>query len=509
MVQFECNQGAKAFIGNTFAGVVIVWVFVVTCLIFGVFTTGRITFLTMGLPLLTIFVLLIAGATLEGSYEGVQQYIGKWDVKILSLQPQLWNQACGQAFFSLGVGFGIMTAYASYNKRDQDVVVDAIVIAAADTFVSFIAGFAVFSILGNWAFRQGIPFQDLSSISGMSLAFVTYPVALAKLPAGRFWCALFFLTLFFLGLDSAFSMVEAVVTAVHDARKFNWINRVYILLGVCFVSLIFGVVYCLDNGLYTLDAVDFYMSTISLVFVGLLEAIAVGWVSGYQEQVAKVGAPAVVIHAWTWLFATVGGCQWGFWLGLSDGDFWGTVFAVWAVIFGSGWAYFYIDRSCMPGATDGERVWVLWMGNVEELREELNSVICPPGSKNMRIPLVWSLLIKYFACVALTVVLAITFNAHFGKYESYAEGYQAAGLLLSFLSVFFVVAGIVYPKIYDGFAPVDGRWAETEEDRVARGAPTALPMHEGSDWDNGPAGKGCAEYSPPPPPRCAWGAAEA
>ena len=54
------------------------------------------------------------------------------------------------------------------------------IIALADTFISFIAGFSVFMILGNFAYKQGVKFEDLRAISGLSLAFETYPVALSK-----------------------------------------------------------------------------------------------------------------------------------------------------------------------------------------------------------------------------------------------------------------------------------------------------------------------------------------
>jgi solute carrier family 6 amino acid transporter-like protein 5/7/9/14 len=48
------------------------------------------------------------------------------------------------------------------------------------------------------------------------LAFVAYPEALSRLPIPSMWSILFFIMLFFLGLDSEFALLETVLTAVYD-----------------------------------------------------------------------------------------------------------------------------------------------------------------------------------------------------------------------------------------------------------------------------------------------------
>ena len=52
---------------------------------------------------------------------------------------------------------------------------------------------------------------------GQGLAFVVYPTALAQLPLPWLWAILFFMMLFFLGLDSEFALLETALTAVYDA----------------------------------------------------------------------------------------------------------------------------------------------------------------------------------------------------------------------------------------------------------------------------------------------------
>lgn len=87
-----------------------VWVCVWLCLAFGSEWTGRVAYLTMGLPILFLFMFLGRSLALEGASDGIEEYIGKWDVSILREQPDVWSRAVSQIFFSLSVVMGTMPA---------------------------------------------------------------------------------------------------------------------------------------------------------------------------------------------------------------------------------------------------------------------------------------------------------------------------------------------------------------------------------------------------------------
>ena len=111
---------------------------------------------------------------------------------------------------------------------------------------------------------------------GIGLAFKAFPVAISKMPG--IWPVvvglLFFVTLLSLGIDSAFSLVEGVVAALHD--KFG-ISRLRASIGVCVVGFLAGLLFCTHAGLIWLDIVDHWINAYGLVGVGLFEAILVGW----------------------------------------------------------------------------------------------------------------------------------------------------------------------------------------------------------------------------------------
>ncbi len=85
--------------------VALTWSVIWLCLAWGIKTTGRITYVTMGLPAILIFVFLGRAVMLPGSETGIHAYIGEWDVSVLVQRPDCWSRAVSQIFYSVGVTF--------------------------------------------------------------------------------------------------------------------------------------------------------------------------------------------------------------------------------------------------------------------------------------------------------------------------------------------------------------------------------------------------------------------
>ncbi len=80
----------------------------------------------------------------------------------------------------------------------------------------FVAGFAVFSVLGYMSLKSGLPIDQVVK-SGPSLAFVAYPQAISLLPFLReVFGVIFFGTLVIAGISSGISLIEAFSRAVTD-----------------------------------------------------------------------------------------------------------------------------------------------------------------------------------------------------------------------------------------------------------------------------------------------------
>jgi len=252
----------------------ICWTLIVLCTWKGVKTVGKVVYVTVTLPWLMLIIFVVRGLTLPGAIDGVRYYLTP-NFKALA-DLEVWHAAYSQIFFTLTVGFGVMIAYASFLPKKSDIINNALLISLANCATSFVAGFAVFSTLGYYAHISGTTVANVMK-SGPELAFVTYPTIINHLPFANLFGVFFFLMLLTLGIDSAFSLTEAIVAGVRD--KFRWSQKATNIT-VGSIAFVIGIIFTTRGGLYWLDIVDHFMNNFGLFIVGLLEAVFIGYIFG-------------------------------------------------------------------------------------------------------------------------------------------------------------------------------------------------------------------------------------
>ena len=267
-------------------GMIASWALIYLCLFKGVKWVSKVVLITVPLPWIMLLVLTLRGLTLPGAETGLQYYLEPDWSKLLEVDT--WRFAFGQVFFSMSLGFAVMLSYASFLHRRSDLNNNALIIGLGDLATSFIAGIAVFSTLGAMAMADGTAVESVVD-GGPGLAFVTFPYALSRLPtAPAVFSMVFFVALLTLGIDSAFSIVEACLTSVCDSKK-HW-PRTYVLPGICVFGATVGVIYCCGSG--GLNILGFVDNTINgpmgILVVALAECLVVGWaLKGRMVRVAR------------------------------------------------------------------------------------------------------------------------------------------------------------------------------------------------------------------------------
>jgi len=284
------------------AGLAATWISILLIIHRGVKSVGKVVLVTVPLPLLLLVIMVIRGVTLPGAAEGLRYYLTP-NFEALT-DPNVWLAAYGQIFFTLTIGFGVMIAYASYLPKKSDISNNAFITGLVNCGTSFLAGFAVFSTLGYLAYITGKDVGDVVS-SGISLAFITYPTMIRLLPFGAsIFGLIFFLMLLTLGIDSAFSLVEAAVAAGRDRWK---ISRKAVNLFTCGVAFILGLIFCTEAGLYWLDIVDHFINNFGLVLIGLFECLVIGYVFGTRKMREYINSVSEIRLGvwWDWLIKVI------------------------------------------------------------------------------------------------------------------------------------------------------------------------------------------------------------
>ncbi|MHC4561825.1 MAG: sodium-dependent transporter [Planctomycetota bacterium] len=255
----------------------VMWLAMYLCIFKGVKLVSKVVLWTVPLPWIMLAILTVRGLTLPGASQGLNFFLDP-DLSALA-KPTTWRWAFGQMFFSMSLAFGVMITYASFLHRKSDINNNATIIGLADVATSFMAGIAVFATIGAMAFatqQAGVPVPTENVVTGgPGLTFVAFPYALAQLPYAAWFGAIFFIALLTLGIDSAFSITESVLTAVVD--KTGW-HRGATLIVMTVTGFGLGLVFCTRGGLTWLYAADDLVNgPWGIVLLGMLEALVIGW----------------------------------------------------------------------------------------------------------------------------------------------------------------------------------------------------------------------------------------
>ena len=275
---FLGDTGSPIIIGGVslpaLLGLIVIWFCIFFILYKGVKRIGQVVILMVPISTILLIILTVRGLTLPGALEGISYYLTP-DFSRLG-DANVWLAAYAQIFFSFSLAQGIMITYASYLKKKSDLTNNAFIIAFADAGTSFLAGFAVFSVVGYLAVSQGIGIDVLGSqIAGPNLIFITYPTAISLLPfAAAFFGVLFFIILLMVGIDSAFSMIEPISISVNRKWGFSKVKATAIM---CTLGFFVSLIFVTGGGLYLLEIIDHFVAHFGLVTIGLLECIIFGW----------------------------------------------------------------------------------------------------------------------------------------------------------------------------------------------------------------------------------------
>ena len=195
----------------------------------------RWTVILMPVLIVMMLGLSIYVLTLPGASKGLEFYlVPDWS----KINGAVIFSAISQAFFSLGLGVGLLVTYGSYVSDKQNLVKSASIIAFMDTFIAFLAGILIFPLMFS---------QNVEPGAGPGLVFVTLPGVFASMGSqvGLIVGSAFFLLLCFAALTSTISVMEAPVIFLKD--QFG-ISRTASVLIIGILTFALGVPSILSQG---------------------------------------------------------------------------------------------------------------------------------------------------------------------------------------------------------------------------------------------------------------------
>ena len=252
-------------------------------LIYRGITKGIETFCRYAMPVMVIcaLVVLVRVMTLSPP-DGApgQSVIGglgfMWNAqpeKILDFDT--WLAASGQIFFSLSVGFGIIVNYASYLRKNDDVVLSGLTASSVNEFFEVCLG-GLITLPAAFIFLGAI-----TSTSTFSVGFQTLPNVFFNMPGGRFFGFLWFFMLFIAAVTSSVSMLQPVIAFLEEGFGLKRHASATLLGLVTALGGLFVVYF--SQGLKALDTFDFWIGTFMIFVLAMVQSVMYGWIFGIDK----------------------------------------------------------------------------------------------------------------------------------------------------------------------------------------------------------------------------------
>ncbi|KAM9837978.1 sodium-dependent neutral amino acid transporter B(0)AT2-like [Aulostomus maculatus] len=340
------------------------WTIVCLGMFKGIKTSVKVMYFSSIFPYVVLFCFLVRGLLLDGALEGItHMFYPKLEIWA---DIQVWRQAATQVFFALGLGFGSIIAYSSYNPKNNNCHRDAFTVSFINFLTSVLATLVVFAVLGFRAKQKVLPcvirnMEELSEqvrsgyvdtkmmptfnysdpravalehyrawfkqygnslpgnftdcdleqemqkgVEGTGLAFIAFTEAMSCLPGSPFWSALFFLMLLNLGLSTMFGTMEGILAPLTDRFKILANNKTKFTIFSCLTGFLIGLLFTQRCGNYFVMMFDDYSATLPLIIVVVFETFSVSWLYGADRFLddieAMLGWRPHVIYKYLWKY---------------------------------------------------------------------------------------------------------------------------------------------------------------------------------------------------------------
>ncbi|KAK2492999.1 hypothetical protein MC885_009362 [Smutsia gigantea] len=331
---------------------VLAWLVVYLCILRGTESTGKVVYFTASLPYCVLLIYLVRGLTLHGATNGLA-YMFTPKMEQLT-NPKAWINAATQIFFSLGLGFGSLIAFASYSEPSTNCQKHACTVSLINSATSIFASIVTFSIYG---FKATFNYENClnkvillltnsfdledgfltasnleqvkgylasafpskyskvfpqikncsleseldTAVQGTGLAFIVYTEAIKNMEVPQMWSVLYFFMLLMLGIGSMLGNTAAILTPLTDSQVISSHLPKEAISGlVCLANCAIGLVFTTEAGNYWFDIFNDYAATLSLLLIVLVESVAVCYVYGLRRFESDLKAMTGRTLNWYW-----------------------------------------------------------------------------------------------------------------------------------------------------------------------------------------------------------------
>jgi len=265
------------------------------------------------------------------------------------------------------------------------------------------------------------------------------------------WAVMLSITLFTLGIDSAFSMLEATATVLQDTPVGRSMPRKLVALLLCLLGALGSALFSFNWGFTYFDVVDHYLNVYLMLLLGVLEVMGAGWVYDREYAFKKANKTSVVVLAL------------GYWISLLimgpvsfivlKEKFWVGAIIFWVLVL-----FFAVISIALSGLSLGNWFHYISLYGARRLARTMTKLSRKDFGVREKWESVfdvwWCVAIKYFVPFALWFLLSFSFSKDLEEsYGEYHWFWQINGFVYPFLGLLAFLISLCACTEKDPFTP--------------------------------------------------------
>jgi len=246
-------------------------------------SVGKVCMLLVPLMYMLLVSLTIRACIATGGIQGVTTLLSP-DWSVLK-NPTAWFDASAQVVFSLQLGIGAITSYGSYNKFNQNIVRDSIIVLISHLVWVLLGVLLILALLGVSHHNQTINIGNLVSdpalvsITGRGVwlgGITVLESSLATLPTGWLWAGLFFVFITLVCISSILGYLEVLSSSIVNIKPSFIPYRPLISFCILVVLFLLDLLMTTQGGVHVYHLLDTYIArwpTLLVVLLTVLPAV--------------------------------------------------------------------------------------------------------------------------------------------------------------------------------------------------------------------------------------------
>jgi len=211
-------------------------------------------------------------------------YMWNPDLKALG-NAQTWLAAAGQIFFSISIGFGIIINYASYMKKNDDVVLSGLTAAATNEVFEVSFG-GLITLTASFVFLGLAGTISAVQTGSFSLGFATLPVVFAHMGRlGSVIGALWFFMLFLAAITSSLSMYQPSLAFLQESLGISRRAATTAMVSICMLGSFLTIWYSKDGIFWS--TIDNWVGTFLIFIMAMIQMICFSWIFGIDRGIKE------------------------------------------------------------------------------------------------------------------------------------------------------------------------------------------------------------------------------